>query len=69
MRRFFTGFTFGAFCVMLALLMVITVASEIVIERDLHPRTQFQGMLVTTIISVAVAGVMVEGMGLHLLDN
>lgn len=68
-RRFFSGFTFGAFCIMTAVLMVITVASEIVIERDLHPRTQFQAMLVETLISVVIAGVLVERMGLHLLDN
>jgi hypothetical protein len=69
MRRFFSGRTFGAFCVMVALLMVIAVASEIAIERDLHPRTRFQGLLLETLISVAVAGVLVERMGLHLLDN
>lgn len=67
--KFFTGYTLGAFCVMLALLMVVTVISEIVIDSDLHPRTKFQAMFVETLISLAFTSTLIERMNLHLLDN
>lgn len=68
-RRFFSGFTLGAFCVMMAVLMVITVATEIALSRDLHPHTRYQGMVWEALVSVVVAGVVVEWSGVHLLDN
>ena len=68
-RRFFSGFTFGAFCLMTALLMIITVGTEIVLRSDVHPRTKFQSMLWNTLVGVFVAGMLIEWKGLHLLDN
>ena len=68
-RRFFSGYTFGAFCIMLCLLMIVTVAAEILVEKDIHPHSQFQSLLVNTIIAGGIAGVIVEKLDLHLLDN
>ena len=66
---FFSGYTVGAICVMLALLMVVTVVSEVAIDSDLHPRTKFQAMFVETLIGLAFTSTLVEWMDLHLLDN
>lgn len=66
---FFSGFTFGAFCLMTALLMIITVGTEIVLRNDVHPRTKFQAMLANTLVGVFVGSVLVEWRGVHLLDN
>ena len=68
-RSFFSGFTFGAYCLMIAILMIITVGAEIVLRSDVHPRTKFQSMLWNTLVGVFVGSVLVEWKGLHLLDN
>lgn len=64
-----SGFTLGAFCVVLAILLVITVATEVILEEDIHPRTKFQGMLISTLISGLLASILIEKLNIHLLDN
>jgi hypothetical protein len=68
-RSFFTGYTFGAFCIMLALTMVISVAGELVTERDFHPYNLFQSLLINTILAGGVSSVLAERLDVRLLDN
>ncbi len=67
--RFFSGYTFGAFCIMMTLLMIISVAGEIVTEQDFHPHSRFQSLLMNTIVAGGVASIIVEWLDLRLLDN
>lgn len=66
---FFSGYTFGAFCVMFALLMIITVGAELIIDDELHPHSKYYQLLISAILAGLGAGLVVEKMDIHLLDN
>jgi len=68
-KQFFSGYTFGAFCVLLAILMIVTVTGQIVTDKDLHPRSQFQALLANTIVAGGLASILVEKLDVRLLDN
>lgn len=62
-----SGFTFGAFCVVLAILMAITVGSEIFIEEDVHPHTKFVGLLLASLLAGLLGSVVIEKLNIKLL--
>lgn len=63
-----TGIRLGVACAIFAILMVITVATEILMRTDVHPRTKFRAMVGSTMLGGLAASILIERMDLHILD-
>lgn len=68
MQRRGAGVTLAAFGVVFCILFILAVASEIFVREELHPRSKFQNLLLTTILSGLLAGLVIEKMNLRLLE-
>lgn len=64
-----SGTGLGVACAVFAILMVIAVATEVFLRTDVHPRTKFRSIAVTTLFAGLTASVLIERMDLHILDN
>lgn len=61
------GFDFGVAATVFAVLLIITVAVDIVMRVDIHPSTRFRSMVSTTLLAGLAASVLIEIMDLHIL--
>jgi hypothetical protein len=64
-----SGTGFGVACAVFAIILVITVATDVVMRTDIHPRTRFRATVATTLFAGLSAGILIEYMGLHILGN
>lgn len=69
LARFFSGYTLAAAYAVLAVLMAIAVGTEVLLNTEPHPLTRFRALLVSTLLAGLAASVLIEHLGLHLLDN
>lgn len=67
--RGISGYTLGAVLAVFAILLVITLASDILVRVDLHPTTKFGAVAANTVLAGMAATALVEYMGLRVLAN
>ena len=61
-----SGYSVGALCIVFALLMVIIVATDIFVGDDLHVRSRFWMLFLTTAIAGVCSTVLMEQLEVRL---